>query len=42
VGWGEGTTDEMVVGYVGIILDQEALSNLFLQSVHRQVKRSTH
>jgi hypothetical protein len=42
VSWGEGTTDEMVVGYVGIILDQEALSSLFLQSIHRPVKRSSH
>jgi hypothetical protein len=35
VSWGEGTTDEMVVGYVGIILDNEALSQLFLQHVKR-------
>jgi len=34
VSWGEGTTDEMVVGYVGVILDQEALSQLFLQKTH--------
>ena len=33
VSWGEGTTDEMVVGYVGITLDQEWLSQLFLQSI---------
>lgn len=36
VSWGEGTTDEMVVGYVGIILDQEFLSRLFLNSVRNQ------
>jgi len=35
VSWGEGTNDEMVVGYVGIILDQEALSQLFLKTTHR-------
>lgn len=36
VSWGEGTTDEMVVGYVGVILDQEALSQLFLTSTKKQ------
>jgi hypothetical protein len=36
VSWGEGTNDEMVVGYVGIILDQEFLSQLFLNSVRKQ------
>jgi len=40
VSWGEGTTDEMIVGYVGVILDQESLSQFFLQSVHRSVKRT--
>jgi hypothetical protein len=35
VSWGEGTTDEMVVGYVGVILDQEYLSQLFLDKVNR-------
>jgi hypothetical protein len=34
VSWGEGTTDEMVVGYVGIILDQEFLAQLFLDKTH--------
>ncbi len=38
VSWGEGTTDEMVVGYVGIILDQESLSQLFLQKIARPKK----
>ena len=33
VSWGEGTTDEMVLGYVGIILDQEALAQLFIEKV---------
>ena len=42
VSWGEGTTDEMVVGYVGVFLDQEALSSLFLQSVRHPVKRMQH
>jgi Copper type II ascorbate-dependent monooxygenase, C-terminal domain len=36
VSWGEGTTDEMVVGYVGVILDNEALAQLFLEKVPRQ------
>jgi hypothetical protein len=35
VSWGERTTDEMVVGYVGIILDQEWLSQLFLEKVRK-------
>jgi hypothetical protein len=35
VSWGEGTTDEMVVGYVGVILDQEWLANLFLEKMAR-------
>jgi hypothetical protein len=35
VGWGEGTTDEMVVGYVGVILDQEALSQLFIAHMRK-------
>ena len=35
VSWGEGTTDEMVVGYVGVILDQEWLADLFMQKVAR-------
>jgi hypothetical protein len=35
VSWGEDTTDEMVVGYVGIILDQEWLADLFLQKLDR-------
>jgi len=42
VSWGEGTTDEMVVGYVGVFLDQEALSSLFLQSVRHPAKRTQH
>ena len=37
VSWGEGTTDEMVVGYVGVILDQEFLAELFLQKTHHPV-----
>ena len=36
VSWGEGTNDEMVVGYVGVILDQEFLAQLFLKSVREQ------
>ena len=39
VSWGEDTTDEMVVGYVGVILDQEWLSQLFLQNVRHPGKR---
>lgn len=33
VSWGEGTTDEMVVAYIGLILDQEFISQLLLKSV---------
>jgi hypothetical protein len=40
VSWGEGTTDEMVVGYVGITLDQEFLAQLFLDKVNRGLSRS--
>jgi hypothetical protein len=35
VSWGERTTDEMVVGYVGITLDQEWLSQLFIEKMAR-------
>jgi hypothetical protein len=41
VSWGEGTTDEMVVGYVGVILDQEYLTSLFLDKVRRQTSPIT-
>jgi hypothetical protein len=37
VSWGEGTTDEMVVGFVAVTLDQEWLSQLFLEKTHRPV-----
>ena len=40
VSWGEGTTDEMVVGYIGVILDQEALSQLFLKSVQHASRQA--
>lgn len=39
VSWGEGTTDEMVVGYVGLILDQEELANVFLELRSRHPAR---
>jgi hypothetical protein len=39
VSWGEGTTDEMVVGYVGIILDNETLAQLFLDKVKPNIPR---
>lgn len=38
VSWGEGTTDEMVVGYVGVILDQEWLAEAFLRSANEARK----
>lgn len=38
VSWGEGTTDEMVVGYVGIILDQEWLAEAFLKTASHPFK----
>ncbi|HEY3838353.1 MAG TPA: hypothetical protein VGL72_17360 [Bryobacteraceae bacterium] len=43
VSWGEGTTDEMIVGYTGVILDQEILASLFLEKVKKLVPPSpTH
>ena len=41
VSWGEGTTDEMVVGYIGIILDQEWLAQLFIEKAPHLVVPST-
>lgn len=42
VSWGEDTTDEMVVGYVGVILDQEWLADAFLRSAKHTVKGHSH
>lgn len=38
VSWGEGTNDEMVLGYVGVTLDQEWLAQLFLDKVHQRTR----
>jgi cytochrome c551/c552 len=38
VSWGEDTTDEMVVGYIGMILDQEWLADAFLRSANQARK----
>ena len=37
VSWGEGTNDEMVVGYVGVILDNEGLARLLFETARKNI-----
>jgi len=36
---GRKTSEEMLVGYVGLVLDQEFLSQLFLDKANQQIGR---